>query len=160
VVAAVALTAALAVAALAFPEHAAAALDAYVLALGAVAAAAVVTRTRALRHRGASPIDRPLPGAAPGTGRTAELDRIERLVVLSANSSFDVHYRLRPLLRELAASRLAARGIDLDRSPEAELVLGDDLWNVVRPDLELGNRAAPGMPVEAAERLVDALERV
>ena len=47
-----------------------------------------------------------------------ELARVEREVTLGVATAFDLHYRLRPRIREVAASRLAdRRGIDLERRP-------------------------------------------
>jgi hypothetical protein len=92
----------------------------------------------------------------------AELDRIDRLVVLGAANEFDLHYRLRPLLREIAAQRLyGLRGVDLDRDPErAKPLLGDELWAVVLPDRKLGRRAGPGLPAAELARHVARLEQL
>ena len=78
----------------------------------------------------------------------AELDRIDRLVVLGAANEFDLHYRLRPLLRQVATERLYGQhGVELDRDPErARPLLGDELWELVRPDREVGRRSGPGLP--------------
>jgi MoxR-like ATPase len=43
--------------------------------------------------------------------RLGELVRIERELEMATQSAFDTHYRLRPLLRELAATRLARHGV-------------------------------------------------
>ncbi|MGH3102923.1 MAG: hypothetical protein ACRDN6_02350 [Gaiellaceae bacterium] len=106
---------------------------------------------RALRRRHRSP------------ERPRELAKIEREVVLSAASSFDVHFRLRPILREVAAHRLASRrGADLDAgSPETRAVLGDELWELVRPDCEApDDRFAPGLPLARLRGVLDRLERI
>ncbi|MDQ2983387.1 MAG: hypothetical protein M3R70_05620 [Actinomycetota bacterium] len=155
------ITVALAAALMVFPGHAVLALDAYVLALGAIALAALVRRTRQLEERPASPIDRPLPALPTGTERLPELDRFERIVALSCDSAFDLHYRLRPLLRELVSARLAGHGIELDRMPDAaRTATGEDLWELVRPDRELGNRSDPGLPLADTRSLVDAVEAI
>ena len=92
----------------------------------------------------------------------AELERIDRLVVLGTANEFDLHYRLRPLLRQLAADRLFARhGVDLDRSPErARPLLGDELWALVRADRTVGRRTGPGVPSAELADYVDRLERL
>jgi hypothetical protein len=92
----------------------------------------------------------------------AELDRIDRLVVLGAANEFDFHYRLRPLLRQIATERLYGRhGVDLDRDPErARALLGDGLWEAVRPDREVGRRAAPGLPPTELVHHVARLEQL
>jgi hypothetical protein len=92
----------------------------------------------------------------------AELDRIDRLVVLGAANEFDLHYRLRPLLRQIAAERLyGLRGVDLDGDPErAKALLGDELWEVVRPDRKVGRRAGPGLPAAELAGHVARLEQL
>ena len=92
----------------------------------------------------------------------AELDRIDRTVVLGAANEFDFHYRLRPLLRQVAAERLyGLHGVDLDRDPErARPLLGDELWEVVRPDREVGRRSGPGLPAAGLAAHVGRLEQL
>jgi hypothetical protein len=140
------------------------ALDAFVLYLGALGLAAAGRATRA-----ASPRSR---GPAFGDGldarralpqRPAELARLEREVHLSLGSSFYLHHRLRPLLREVAGHRLLVRrGIDWDtRQDAAASILGDEAWDWLRPDrAEPRNRWTPGPPLEELRSLVDAIERI
>ncbi len=92
----------------------------------------------------------------------AELDRIDRLVVLGAANEFDLHYRLRPVLRQVAVERLhGLRGIDLDGDPErAKRLLGDELWELVRPDRKVGRRSGPGLPAAALAGHVARLEQL
>ena len=133
----------------------------YELAAGGVAILALIRQFRLLepyRSR-RSPFERASEEPEP-SGAIPDLDRIDRLVVLGSANSFDLHYRLRPLLRELASARLHAQhGVDLDRDPRrARRLLGDELWEVVRADLELTNRFGPGVPPATLERLVARLE--
>ena len=89
-----------------------------------------------------------------------ELLRMERDLELGIAGAGHAHHRLLPILREAAAARLASRhGIELERRPEvAEQLLGEDLWELVRPDRpEPGDRFAPGVP---RERVAAAVERV
>jgi hypothetical protein len=92
----------------------------------------------------------------------AELDRIDRLVVLGAANEFDLHYRLRPLLRQIVAERLYdLHGVELDRDPErARPLLGDELWEVVRPDRKVGRRLGPGLPAAELAGHVERLEQL
>ena len=57
-------------------------------------------------------------------------------VALAQADEFDVHFRLRPQFREIAAAGLAMQsGIELDREPErAEQRLSPETWELVRPD--------------------------
>ena len=92
----------------------------------------------------------------------AELERIDRLVVLGGANEFDLHYRLRPLLRQLATERLyAGHGVELDSDPErARVLLGDELWALVRPERQVGRRTGPGVPTSKLAAHVDRLERL
>jgi len=101
---------------------------------------------RALRV-GPHPVERPL-----------QLERLEREVVLGCSSAFDLHYRLRQTLREVAAQRLAdRRGHDLDAAgPD---VLTADTWALLRPDRQPPrDRHAAGIPLDRLTRLLDELE--
>jgi len=75
----------------------------------------------------------------------------------------ELHYRLRPRLREIAADRLAAdHGLGLDEHPEkSRRLLGDEAWALLRPDREPPeDRFGPGMPLPELERIVAAVERL
>jgi hypothetical protein len=86
-----------------------------------------------------------------------ELDRVLRLATMTAGG---VHYRLRPLLRELADHRLRARGIRLDVDVDAaRSALGPDVWELVRPERPApDDRLAGGAAPSELERAVAALE--
>ena len=133
----------------------------YELVVGGLAVVAVVASLRTLRpepwqrspfERESEKPERPEP--------VRELQRIDRLVGLGCATEFDLHYRLRPLLRELASERLhGGHGVELDRDPErASALLDDDLWELVRPDRRLGRRSDPGLSPEALAGLVRELE--
>jgi hypothetical protein len=87
------------------------------------------------------------------------LARMEDELALGATSAFDLHYRLRPRLRSITAGLLAARRRStLDADPdEARQVLGDETWELVRPDRP---PQARGIPPEALERVVGSLEAI
>lgn len=94
--------------------------------------------------------------------RPAALERIEWVVQSSRQTAGDVHVRVRPLLREIAAPLLSRRGVRLDAEPErARALLGDELWEVVRPDRQRPQeRRARGLELAELERLVRRLERL
>lgn len=95
--------------------------------------------------------------------RPATLVRLEREISMARSAAFDVHYRLRPTLVELATGLLSSRrGVDFEREPErARALLGDHLWELVGPDrappLE---RLGPGIDEERLRRAVSALESI
>jgi hypothetical protein len=74
----------------------------------------------------------------------------------------DLQYRLRPRLRELATGLLESRhGIVLDDEPEAaRALLGDEAWELLRPDRPTPKERARGPSPAALERVVVSLERL
>jgi hypothetical protein len=130
-----------------------------VMVAGIVLAAAVGATRAALPAPGRSAFDEALRRREPEQRRPAQLERIERAVTLGTTTAFDFHARLRPLLREVAAARLArARGVDLD-SPAGRAALGDDAWELLRPDREPpDDRFGPGLDPHRLRRLVALLE--
>ena len=81
-----------------------------------------------------------------------------RWLVVNAVSAGGLHYRVRPVLVELTVARLRdSHGIDLAH-PRAATVVGDALWQIVRPDAPAPHdRMAPGM---SPSMLRDALDRL
>jgi hypothetical protein len=144
------------------PEHAGLVGHLWLVAILAIALGVALVRLRAALPRRASPFDAAFAAKSLPAARPASLARIEREVTLSTGTAFDVHYRLRPVLRTVATGLLLRRGIDLERSPErAHAVLGPDVWELVRPDRPPpSNRTAPGMPIAEVERAVDQLEQI
>ena len=95
--------------------------------------------------------------------RPPELIRIEREITLGAGTAAHLHRRLLPLLREAAATRLAARHhIDFERRPEdARRLLGEDAWDVLRPDRpEPLDRNGPGLSLRRIGGVVRTLEQL
>jgi hypothetical protein len=148
---------------IAFPGKRTTFFSVYALVLGVMAVGALIGAFRSLRPAAweRSPLDQ-VPEKSERPLTIDELARIDRLVVLGCASSFDLHYRLRPLLRELAAERLHVRhGIVLGREPErARQLLGEEFWEVVRPGRELGQRRGAGLPQAALAGFVDRLEEL
>ena len=95
-------------------------LDIYALTLGGLAVLCAVTwLRRALPPAGESSLQRALERARPVRSQLPELARLEREVYIGAAQAFDLHYRVRPVLREIALARLAERGLRLDSGDEA-----------------------------------------
>jgi hypothetical protein len=155
-------TVGLAVALVVRPGDSGLAAEAYVLLVGALGMALLAQAVAGLFP--AAPPSRIESASRPRRKdkRLAGLERIERELEMATQSAFDTHYRLRPLLRELAATRLARRGVDLDApGGRAEELLGPDAWSFVRPDLvRPTEHHAAGVRLATVERAVDALERL
>ena len=133
--------------------------------LAVVLAIALVVALGRLRHampRRPSAFDSAFARTPSEPARPASLARVEREVTLSTGTAFDVHYRLRPLLRGVATGLLLRRGVELERTPErARELLSPDVWELVRPDrAPPENRTAPGLPLASIEGAVDDLERL
>jgi hypothetical protein len=136
-------------------------LDIYALTLGALAVVCAVTwLRRALPPAGESSLQRALERARPARSQLPELARLERELYIGAAQAFDLHYRVRPVLREIALARLAERGLRLDSGEEAvREALGDELWDLVRPDREPpADRQGGAIGFAGVERLVARLE--
>jgi hypothetical protein len=88
------------------------------------------------------------------------LDRAESLVVIALSNAGDVHWRLRPVLRDVAAAGVQGRGVDLDGDPAAaRALLGDEVWELVRADRPRpSDTFAPGLSPAALDRVVAVLE--
>jgi len=131
------------------------------LVCGIALAAVLRSLLRAYPRAPRSPLEEALERKAPAEERLPSLARLEREVTLGASSSYDLHYRLRPTLRETAAGLLAVRrGIALDAEPErARAALGEATWQLVRRDREPPeDRLARGLSEDDLRALVDSLE--
>jgi hypothetical protein len=137
-------------------------LSIYVVVVAAIALAALTRIARpAEERREASPLELALRPRTERPVRPPELVRTERELTLGMASAGHAHRRLLPLLREAAAARLVAqRGVELTRRPrEAEALLGEDAWELLRPDRpEPPDRNAPGLPLARIRTVVERLE--
>ena len=99
---------------------------------------------------------------APARPSIPELDRLERELTMSAARSFDLHYRLRPIVRDIAVGRLERRGLRLDSgTPAVRELLGDRVWELVSPDrVAPGDRQAVGPGLAELRQTVESLERL
>jgi hypothetical protein len=95
--------------------------------------------------------------------RPPSLARAQNEVVLGIASSVDLHYRLVPRLRRIASGLLAGRrSLSLtSQSEQARAVLGDQTWELVRPERPAPqDRLTTGIPARDLERVIAALESV
>ncbi len=92
--------------------------------------------------------------------RLRQLEALEHATGFALATAFDVHYRLRPHLARIAAHRLASRGVRLEMQPvRARALLGDEAWELVRPDRPApDNRGGSGLPAARLRRVVEALD--
>ena len=130
------------------------------LSLGLLAA---LTLVRTAFPSSDSPFIASLRAEPVEAARPQALVRLEREVSMAGSTAFDVQYRLRPALIELAAGLVfSRRGIDFEREPDrAHAALGDDVWEIVRPDRpESTTRLGEGITAVELERVVNALEAV
>jgi hypothetical protein len=152
---------ALAVAFVVRPGDGSLAAEAYVLFLGALGVGVLARATsRSFAPPTESRVLQAERSARPRQKRVPELERLERELEMSTQSAYDTHYRLRPILREIAAVRLGRSAVELDRpgSRAAEL-LGPDAWALVRPDSgRPDDHHAPGASLAEIERALEALE--
>jgi hypothetical protein len=152
-------TVALVVAVVLLPVAVELSLRAYAVALGGIALALVVSVAGLGPAFGSAPI-RPPRGGPPEAARPDRLWKLENAVDFALTSGFDLHHRLRPLLRQIAAERLARTGVDLDGNPErARAILGSEAWELLRPERPRPPRRSPGTTVAALDRVVGAMER-
>lgn len=156
-------TVAVAVALVVAPDRAALEIHIWLLVLLGLACIVLLQTIHRAYPSGSSPFLSSLRATTVRAERPESLARAERELSLAGASAFDVHFRLRPVLGELAADLLSTRrGVDLRRSPEqAHAALGDEVWEIVRPDRpEPAQRHAAGLDEAQLERIVSALERV
>jgi hypothetical protein len=95
--------------------------------------------------------------------RPTQLVALERLVGAAESSAVHAHAYLRPVLVEIASTRLIAHGQALERMPEArgQELLGAGLWEIVRPARPLPEaRHSPGVSRDGLTAILDALERL
>lgn len=146
------------------PDRLPTALFAYLLFLAALATWLLV-RVVALAHPGASEaaFQAALRRPPARSLRPEMLQQLERQLTAAEISSVDLHYHLRPLLRDLAAQRLVSRrNILLDAQPaQAQAILGVAAWALVRPDRPPpADRHARGLDRATLATIVAALEEI
>jgi hypothetical protein len=138
------------------PAQRAIAVHVYLLFLGALLMLVVVSAvsTAAPRAR-QSGLAAALDARPERSGPVSQLAKVEREVTLAIGNAYDLHTRLLPHLREIAAARLERRG--LRPGPDT---LGR-WWELLRPDRpEPNERFAPGIPINDLRELVADLETI
>jgi hypothetical protein len=128
------------------------------VAVAAALAYAFLLLRRAL-HVAPSALDAALVRRTPAA-KVDSLDRAEGLIVIALSNAGDVHWRLRPVLREVAGAALHGRGVDLDGdAAAARALLGGEAWELVRADRPRPPDVfAPGIPPVALDRVLAVLE--
>jgi hypothetical protein len=111
-------------------------LDAYLLYAGGLVALAAARMSRLAFPSPRGTVPAVLSPRPPQYVHPESLSTMADDVALAQVGEFDVHFRLRPQLRDIAAAGLAMQsGIDLDRQPErARERLSPETWELVRPD--------------------------
>jgi hypothetical protein len=107
------------------------------------------------------PLRRGAPGeAAAGAGGGGDRERLDRVVSAATSHAGDLHLRLRPILREIAADGLRRHGVELDAQPQAaERLLTPETWELVRPDRPRPTDAfARGLAPKQLDAVLDDLE--
>jgi hypothetical protein len=138
------------------------ALAIWVLLVAALVLFRLVRRSRAVD--GPAPPGRfedALRKRKPGAPQPEEIVRMERELVLGIADADHARRRLLPMLRAAAEARLASRhGFELERRPErARALLGEDVWELLRPDRpEPEDRHGPGVPRQRIALVIDRLE--
>jgi hypothetical protein len=134
-----------------------------VVVAGEVLGAFSLALARSLRTQEPSVFEQGLRQEQRRPERVAQLVRLENEVALARQSAWDLHIRLVPTLREIAAGLLASRhGVSLDRDPDrASELLGLDAWSLVRPDRPPPeHRHDPGIDPPTLDRALTALEQL
>jgi hypothetical protein len=80
----------------------------------------------------------------------------------SEQSELGVHRSLRPLLVPIVAARLGRRGVDMELAPRrAQELLGDVLWEIVRPDRpSAAYRVGGGIAGDDLRTAIERLEQL
>lgn len=125
----------------------------------ALALALAIAATAALRLR---PARRRSSPQARNDGIPLRLRQIAGALRESEHSEFGVDRSLRPVLVPIAAARLRRRGIDMAAAPRrAQEVLGDELWQIVRPDRpSVSYRVGRGLAGDELRAVIERLERL
>ena len=106
------------------------------------------------------PMRRPALGQSSSSEASGDRERLDRVVSTGMTHAGDLHLRLRPILREIAADGLRRRGVELDAQPQAAReLLAAETWELVRPDRPRPDDAfARGLAPTRLDAVLDDLE--
>jgi hypothetical protein len=153
----VTLTAVAAVLLAVLPGRRAGVADAWLIGIAAlgVLAGAVAARRAADRTRRVAAVRRPTQARRP-----ADLERLERELLLAGSSGMHAR-QVRFRLRRAAAARLSVRhGIDLGADPaRASALLGLAAWALIDVPSPSAARGAPALDLGALRAAIEAVER-
>jgi hypothetical protein len=138
-------------------------LDIFVLVLGGFGLLVLASELRRLAPpAGDSLVEAALEPEPVEERPIADLLRLERELSMAAARQFDLHYRLRPILRDIAAAKLERRGLAIDSGrPAVEELLGDELFELTSAEREPpSDRLAPGLGLDGLDRTISRLERL
>jgi hypothetical protein len=139
------------------------ALLAYVLFLGALGLAVGLAHLEVLLPE--APEFERLLAREPGPAvQIEQFETLSRTLFAAGWDQTELHYRLRPPIREIVSARLSRRyGVDLDRQPERarELLGVGRAWELARPERERPEDPyARGWSRRELEELLDELEAI
>ena len=125
------------------------------LVLAGAFAVAVAVQLRPARRQ------QPPPGARDDE-MPLRLRQIAGDLLASVQSEFGVDRSLRPLLVPIVAARLGRRGVDMALAPDrAQELLGDPLWEIVRPDrTSAASRVGGGLAGDDLRAAIERLEQL
>jgi hypothetical protein len=133
---------------------------------GTVALASALTLSAALAAVAALQLRPARSQQPPPPGRDDEMPLRLRQIAddlrESEQSEFGVDRSLRPLLLPIVAARLGRRGVDMALAPRrAQELLGDVLWEIVRPDRPPATyRVGRGLPGGDLRTAIERLEQL
>jgi hypothetical protein len=144
------------VAALAIPGDRRIEFHVFVLVIGVILMSAAISAVAGAVPRGKrSELSRALDAKAAEPPEVDDLLRMERIVTMSVGNAHDLHTRLLPLLRDIAATRLERAG----HRPGPD-TLGR-WWELLRPDRPAPvDRFAPGIREAELRALVADLQKL
>jgi hypothetical protein len=125
------------------------------LALATALAAAAALRLRPARRQQPPP-------PAPDHELPSRLRQIANDLRESGQSEVGVDRSLRPLLVPIVTARLGRRGVDMELAPlHAQELLGDVLWEIVRPDRPAAvYRVGHGLADDDLRTAIERLEQL